>query len=303
MSVEYSGERFIPEECQGEMAVEHYQRYQFAAQMVKNKVVLDAACGEGYGSSLLAQEAASVIGLDLDEETLERARGKYWSSKLSFLSGSVEKLPFEDKFFDVVVSYETIEHIDEEMQKKFLTEIDRVLKPDGILIISTPNKTVYTDLVKGQNPFHKKEFYPSEFQQFLDQYFKETNMFCQYPDLGYFISHENENFTIYNKKGKKREHSRYMIAVCSNADQSADLRPYELAVFDDSMYYQLNRYGHEKEEEILKLREEAENFEKQLEESICEQKEYIAKLEKDIQDMLEAKKHPIRYFIKKLRRK
>ena len=65
--MKYSGERFLPGECKGEIAVEHYQRYQLACQVVSGKIVLDAACGEGYGSSLLAQHAKKVIGLDIDE--------------------------------------------------------------------------------------------------------------------------------------------------------------------------------------------------------------------------------------------
>ena len=77
MSTEYTGERFLPDECQGEMAIEHYQRYQFARQLVKGKKVLDAACGEGYGSNLLSRTAACVCGLDLDQGAVDSARQKY----------------------------------------------------------------------------------------------------------------------------------------------------------------------------------------------------------------------------------
>ena len=76
MSGEYTGERFLPQECRGEMAAEHYQRYRLAAQLVKGKKVLDAACGEGYGSSLLAEEAEEVTGLDIDKEAVENANHK-----------------------------------------------------------------------------------------------------------------------------------------------------------------------------------------------------------------------------------
>ena len=124
----------------------------------REKSPWDAACGEGYGSSLLAEEAEEVTGLDIDKEAVENANHKYGNKKLSYLKGSIEELPFEDHTLDVVVSFETIEHVGEEIQKKFLEEICRVLKPEGTLIMSTPNKAVYTDLVEGENPFHVKEF-------------------------------------------------------------------------------------------------------------------------------------------------
>lgn len=97
---------------------------------------------------------------------MENANRKYGNQKLSYLNGSVEYLPFENQSFDVVVSFETIEHVGEEIQRKFLEEICRVLKPEGTLIMSTPNKAVYTDLVEGENPFHIKEFYVKNFGNF-----------------------------------------------------------------------------------------------------------------------------------------
>lgn len=307
MSREYTGERFLPEECRGEIAAEHYQRYQFAKQFVKGKIVLDAACGEGYGSSLLAEKAAKVTGLDLDRNTVEKAEKKYGNEKLSYQSGSVEKLPFEDGTFDAVVSFETIEHVGEEVQKSFLREISRVLKPDGILIMSTPNKTVYTDLVEGNNPFHVKEFYVNEFREFLSDYFANMEFYCQYPDLGYFISKENEEINIYNKKGRSQEESRYVIAVCSNKPYPYKADTDCLTIFEDQMYYELNRYAHEKEQEIQKMKAEAEAFQQQLEESIRQQKAYIEKLEDDLRLLKEPYKalllhwrHPLKYLKEKI---
>lgn len=282
MSKEYTGERFIPEECTGEIAIEHFQRYQFAKQLVKGKIVLDAACGEGYGSSLLSQDAEKVVGLDLDKETVVKATEKYGNNKVSFLTGSIEKLPFDDYCFDVVVSYETIEHVASEAQCTFLREIRRVLKPDGILIISTPNKAVYTDLVKGDNSYHIKEFYPGEFQSFLTRYFGTIEIFCQYPDLGYFLSRQKENIHLYSKKGKSQEECRYIIAVCCENSNNYKINTTGLTMFDDSMYYELNRYVHQAERDIIKLKTESESFSNKLEKSIKEQKEYISRLENDI---------------------
>ena len=310
MNREYTGERFLPEECRGEIAAEHYQRYQFAKQFVKGKIVLDAACGEGYGSSLLAEEAEEVIGFDIDKEAVENANRKYGNQKLSYLNGSVEYLPFENQSFDVVVSFETIEHVGEEIQRKFLEEICRVLKPEGTLIMSTPNKAVYTDLVEGENPFHIKEFYVKEFREFLGGRFAHMEFYCQYPNLGYFITREGESFNIYNKKGKTQEESRYVIAVCSDVPQKFEVNTAWLTIFDDQMYYELNRYAHEKEQQILKMKAEVEAFEQQLEDSIQQQKEYIAKLEDDLRLLKEPYKalllhwrHPIKYLREKIKGK
>ena len=133
MSAEYTGERFLPKDCKGEMEIEHYQRYRFAAAFVEGKKVLDAACGEGYGSSILSEKAKEVTGLDISAETVENANKKYEKDNLSFRAGSVESLPFEDDSFDVVISYETIEHVTGEIQESFLKEIRRVLKPAFLL--------------------------------------------------------------------------------------------------------------------------------------------------------------------------
>lgn len=287
MKKEYTGERFLPDECQGEIAIEHYQRYRFASQFVKGKKILDAACGEGYGSRLLSEEAECVVGLDFDENVVERAKQKYQNERLTFLRGSVGALPFENHLFDAVISFETIEHVDAETQENFLKEIRRVLKKDGILIMSTPNKAVYTDLVKGENAFHVKEFYVDEYQDFLHRYFKKIELFSQYPDLGYFLSREGEPISICNKVGKTAIKSRYVIALCSDDIQKYEVDTTGLAVFDDGMYYELNRYAHERETQILALKSEAEAFELQLEANIREQETYIIRLEQDIRKQKE----------------
>src|SRR5687768_4147854 len=111
-SVEFTGERFLPE-CAGEIWAEHWHRYLFAAHFVAGKDVLDAACGEGYGSAWLARRARSVYGLDIDQETIDRASGKYQVPGLRFGTGSVIAMPFADATYDCIVSFETLEHLAE----------------------------------------------------------------------------------------------------------------------------------------------------------------------------------------------
>lgn len=283
MEKEYNGERFLPEECTGEIEIEHYQRYLFAKYLVSGKEVLDVACGEGYGSNLLSGTASKVIGMDIDKAVIEKADIKYGNNKLSYITGSVAELPFEEDTFDVIVSFETIEHIKSELQEKFLKEAHRVLKKDGVLIISTPNKSVYTDLVKGENSFHVKEFYVQEFIQFLNKSFKNIELFCQYPSTGYFIVHENENI-ITESKCVNPEKSRYIIAVCSNNILKCDIDIEKLIMFDDSMYYFLNLQAHELENTIKREREETNAFESKQEKDLEELKEYIKHLENDLKE-------------------
>lgn len=160
--MKFTGERFIPNEelLTDEIGYEHLHRYHAAALVVKGKSVLDIACGEGYGSHILAMNAASVIGVDIDPESIELAVNKYSKNagNLQFVIGQANAIPSGDNLFDIVIAFETIEHLDEKMQNDFITEIKRVLRPDGTLIISTPDKKNYSDRFGHHNEFHTREF-------------------------------------------------------------------------------------------------------------------------------------------------
>ena len=113
--LEFTGERFVPE-CTGEIWLEHWHRYLFTAQFVSERRVLDIACGEGYGSNVLAKSASEVVGLDISEEVISHAKGRYSERRnLQFAVASCSLLPFNDASFDIVVSFETIEHIKEQI--------------------------------------------------------------------------------------------------------------------------------------------------------------------------------------------
>ncbi len=286
MTEEYTGERFLPDACDMEMQIEHYQRYQFAKKYAKGKTVLDASCGEGYGSDNLAEVASRVIGLDIDKDTIDNAKQRYVKKNLSFVIGDVAELPFSDGCFDLVVSFETIEHVNCEVQTKFLKEIKRVLKQDGALIMSTPNKAVYTDKVEGENRFHCKEFYTQEFSSFMKEYFQHVDLFCQYPETGYFLTHEGSSFPLEHKL-KSAQDSRYIIAVCSNGKPVSREDTSHLTVFNDEMYYFLYKQVHHLEKTVLSLKEESESFEHDQEIAISDQKSYIRHLESDIDSLKE----------------
>jgi len=174
--LEFTGERFTPE-CVREIAYEHWHRYAWASTLVEGRRVLDAACGEGYGSHLLSASAKRVFGVDLSAEAIEHARARYGSEKLEFRQGDVTRLDLDDDSMDVVVSFETLEHLD--AQDAMLTEFRRVLRPDGFLLISSPDKKTYSDETGYRNPYHAKELYRHQFEALLGRHFPAFRLFGQ----------------------------------------------------------------------------------------------------------------------------
>lgn len=220
MQKEWTGER-LETFVFNDVTIEHLHRYALAKEFIKNKIVLDIACGEGYGSNILAQDANSVIGVDIDQETITHAIKKYQKKNLSFLQGSVENIPCAPHSFDVIISFETLEHTAE--HTKMLEEIKRVLKPGGILIISTPEKKAYTELLGSySNPFHKKELYKKEFSELLGRFFKyqislNQNLFI----TSLIICPEYSRTQIYQGNFQEIKHVQnidplYIIALCSD---------------------------------------------------------------------------------------
>ena len=167
--LEFTGERFHPDKG-GEMWYEHWHRYHLVTPWVQGRRVLDIACGEGYGSAKMAESAASVVGVDLSRETVEHAGAVYsHRANLRFLEGGCTAIPLPKAAVDVVVSFETLEHIAEHAD--FLTEMKRVLVKGGLAIVSTPNKAEYGDARGHANAFHVKELYFDEFDALMQSQF------------------------------------------------------------------------------------------------------------------------------------
>ena len=166
-SLEFTGERFTPE-CVREIWYEHFHRYVLAARWCKNTHTLDAACGEGYGSALLNECGATVRGVDISEQAITHARQRYGSRPgIEFDVADCTRLPFEDNEFDRVVSFETLEHM--EAHDELLAEFRRVLKPDGFLILSSPDKAIYSEQQDSENEFHVKELYRHELEELIQR--------------------------------------------------------------------------------------------------------------------------------------
>lgn len=186
--MEFTGERFVPE-VHGAIELEHLHRYYLAKEVVQGKIVLDIASGEGYGSYILSKIANKVIGVDISEEAVTHAKNKYVSDNLDFLVGSCAAIPLPDNSVDVIVSFETIEHHIE--HEKMMEEIKRILKIDGCLIISSPDKLEYSDKPNYSNPHHVKELYRDEFKDLLKKYFKYQHIYGQRIAYGSAIMSEN----------------------------------------------------------------------------------------------------------------
>jgi SAM-dependent methyltransferase len=174
--LEFTGERFTPE-CVREIRYEHLHRYAFAVELVRGRAVLDAACGEGYGSALLAAAAERVTGVDRSPEAVAHARDRYRLPNLSFEAADCLQLPFGDDAFDGVVSFETLEHLDD--HDGLLREFRRVLKPGGFLLISSPDKAVYSERLQNRNPFHVRELYRDELEALLGRHFPACRLWGQ----------------------------------------------------------------------------------------------------------------------------
>jgi ubiquinone/menaquinone biosynthesis C-methylase UbiE len=175
--LEFTGERYLPGVA-GEIWMEHWHRYHFAAPLVAGKRVLDVASGEGYGSALLARTAAKVTGADIAAEAVAHARAMYAGVKnLEFIAAPCTELPIADASVDVVVSFETIEHITG--HEAFMAEIARVLAPEGVLILSSPNKLEYSDKRDYANEFHVQELYRDELARLLATRFPHVAWYGQ----------------------------------------------------------------------------------------------------------------------------
>ena len=219
MNKEWTGER-MNTNIHSQVTVEHLHRYALAMEYVEGKDVLDIACGEGYGSRLLAQKAKSVTGVDIDDNSIRQANKKYGGENLSFLQGAVEAIPLAGNSVDVIISFETLEHTTE--HEKFLSEAKRVLKAGGLLIISTPDKKWYSDKPGYQNPFHKKELYEQEFEKLLKKHFTGVKIvFQKFLSASVVFSQSGHDSQFYegNFDEVSRQQSNqapYMIALASD---------------------------------------------------------------------------------------
>jgi ubiquinone/menaquinone biosynthesis C-methylase UbiE len=219
----WDGERLETSRFDG-VAIEHIHRYVIALEFIRGKNVLDLASGEGYGSHLMSTVAENVTGVDISQEAVSHAQSKYKRNNLRFLNGSADKVPIDSNSIDIVVSFETIEHHDK--HEEMMLEIKRVLKSDGLLIMSSPDKLNYSDIPKQQNPYHVKELYLDEFKNLIRKHFKNSSFLLQKMIFASLVAPEDNvaGFKEYQgdydatKSFNSVQDSIYSICIASDSD-------------------------------------------------------------------------------------
>lgn len=214
---EFTGERVIPELVDPDLLNEHLARYRFAARFVKpGAQVLDAGCGSGYGSAELAKTGASVTGADISAEAVAMARERY--AGIRFVEAPCEALPLDAASFDLVTAFEVIEHL--ERWQELLREAGRVLKADGVLLVSTPNRDYYAESrgTAGPNPFHVHEFDYPEFRDALGAVFPHVRIWTQnHAEAIVFAPQEPTGALLEAAGGSDPASAHFYLAACSRS--------------------------------------------------------------------------------------
>lgn len=291
--IEFTGERYVPTEV-GDIRYEHWHRYGWTAQAIAGLEVLDVACGEGYGSAILAAQAKRVVGVDISAEAVAHATTTYEGvANLSFLNGSASALALPAGSFDAVVSFETIEHLTE--QEEMLSEIRRVLRPNGFLILSSPNKKVYSDDRNYANEFHAKELYFEELDALVRRHFTGVAYYGQriatssviVPDepRDAFYSAHTLSHDIVKSLTAKLDSIMYFLAICSTAANGEAPRLPASVFFEEGHDLQqrekkLIDWANQQGEEIAVLRNEIFRLQRELDERTTWALEMDAKLQK-----------------------
>ncbi|HVN79329.1 MAG TPA: methyltransferase domain-containing protein [Terriglobia bacterium] len=220
--MEFTGERIIPGKVEPDLYNEHLARYLFSLQFAGGRKVLDLGCGTGYGSKLMAGTASEVFAADVSAEAIHYARENFSAVHLHYLLTDATALSLASNSFDVVLCFEVIEHL--AGQEALLEEIRRVLKSDGILIVSTPNRLFYTEERKLVNPYHTREFSFGEFQDLLRKYFGKVEVVYQNHIPSILVGEAGRSLNVRthfdDDAGQMQFTSNFFVAVCSRTAQA-----------------------------------------------------------------------------------
>ena len=162
----FTGEFFVSGQAPKRLEEDHLARYAFASRFVEGKRVLDIACGSGYGTrALLDAGASSVDGVDLSQDAIDFANDRFAGEGVNYRCDSIYTYEANTPY-DVIISYETIEHVDD--HQRALANLRRLLSDQGVLIISSPNRFITSPKADSMsdapaNPYHVLEFVKDEF--------------------------------------------------------------------------------------------------------------------------------------------
>ena len=218
--MQFTGERVVPGKVEPDLWNEHLSRYYFAQPLMAGRSVLDVGCGTGYGSSILANSARNVLGADISKEAIAFAQEHYETTNLQFLIADCSRLSLRAQSVEGIVCFEVIEHLLD--QETFLGEIQRVLKEDGLLVISTPNRVFYTEECKESNPFHTREFDFLEFSSCLRNYFAKVEICYQNHVYSVVIGNPSLRHSVLPRLNGNQEKleatSNFFVAICSKTE-------------------------------------------------------------------------------------
>lgn len=218
-TAEFTGERVIPGQVDADLWNEHMSRYAFAAEAARERLVLDIACGAGYGTAALRSHARCVIGIDISSEAVAFAHQNYSRPGIGWAQASATSLPFRSRSFDLVAAFEVIEHLVD--WQALLSEAARVLAPGGTFIVSTPNKSFYAESrgEAGPNPFHEHEFEFDEFRAALEAAFPFVAIFTQdHAEAIVFRETRagNTGRVLFENTDSGATEASFFVAVCSH---------------------------------------------------------------------------------------
>ncbi len=294
----FTGERFLPG-CVGEIVYEHWHRYAFATRLAAGRRVLDVACGEGYGSALLSRESTFTLGVDISVEAVAHAHERYSrSGTCAFVRGSCDRLPVASGTFDLIVSFETIEHVDADAQRAMLGEFARVLAPGGSVLLSSPNKALYSDVNSVKNEFHVNELYRGDLAQLLDLHFPARIWFGQKIQCVSAIWSEQESRVSYEAWELSPEGLRpypgpepmyYLVAAAHRPEDLPRANP-GLSVFIDRGET-LQAANVRAQREILRVDTESAQQRRRFEALILERDQTLIQRSRHIEHLEELKAH------------
>lgn len=149
----------------------HLAAYLYARELARDRQVLDAGCGEGFGTVLLSETARRVTGIDYSSDAVKAAAAKYKRPNLEFRQLDVYKLPGLDLRFDLITNFQVIEHLVD--PAKFLTAVRSALRPGGMLMLTTPNRLTTVS----ENPYHVREYVADELLALLRPLFGHVDLY------------------------------------------------------------------------------------------------------------------------------
>ena len=216
--MEFTGERLVPGASDPDLENEHFARYCFAEPLCAGRRVLDAGCGVGYGSQRLARAGATVIAMDSDAESLRYGQSKFPGG--CFLQGDCVALPFRESSFDLVVAFELIEHLTG--WADLIREAARVLAPEGLFLVSTPNRACYRAAGQAPNPFHVHEFEYDEFREALAESFAHCAVYAEnhVPAIAFTSGDVDTGRVAFGARRDQPAEADFFLALCSSEARS-----------------------------------------------------------------------------------